>query len=225
MTPITGRPWWQRAIRVPKFGSPAANWRVPSMGSRTQTQSRPAPSAPSSSPMIPCPGCRCSMTRRNAASTVRSRMVTGVPSSLISIPRPFHARRAVSRAHPASVWARSMRSSGITACFALGLPAGRGEWRLRSHVLASPSRPFVLCPIRGAVLAMITPVVAVSPASSLPQRGQTGPAERGSTEEPPGTMAGHPPPETPHRMAADVAGAPPTRVDASMSFVAPHLRK
>ena len=79
-------------MSVPNSGEPAANARVPSTGSSTQTNSAPVFSAPYSSPRMPWLGNRPRIIRRMSSSAPRSAAVTGVWSDLVSTARSGRAK-------------------------------------------------------------------------------------------------------------------------------------
>ncbi len=71
-------------MRVPNKGTAEANDFVPSIGSRTHTNSASARSEPNSSPMTPCPGNLLLISPRISSSAPRSAAVTGDPSAFSS---------------------------------------------------------------------------------------------------------------------------------------------
>ena len=88
MQPSTGWPWWSNAINVPQSGTPLTKDFVPSIGSRTQTNSASARSRPNSSPMMPWVGNFWAMRWRISSSAPRSATVTGDASDFDSTASP-----------------------------------------------------------------------------------------------------------------------------------------
>ena len=98
--------------------------RVPSIGSRTQTNSASVRSAPFSSPSMPCAGYCVAIRARIDASASRSAIVTGEASAFSSIATVVRKYfRTTAPAAFARRWENSTYSAAERAD-ELGLPMG-----------------------------------------------------------------------------------------------------
>ena len=126
ITPRIGVSPSSSAISVPKVGRPLTKARVPSIGSSTQRSRASGRSRPNSSPRIPWSGKRSASTARIACSALRSAIVTGERSDLVSIAKPARKNgrtTAPATSAAASAAARNRSSSARPA----GLPGNEAQ--------------------------------------------------------------------------------------------------